>query len=72
MTIAPERTRTIAWDDPLPGATGPVQCEGRVIHVGSRVATAEGRLTDSAGKLYGHATTTCLLLSAAPPEEESR
>ncbi len=46
---------------PLIGTTGRVYCEGKVIHVGSRVATAEARLLDKAGKLYGHATTTCMV-----------
>ncbi|SEP17088.1 PaaI family thioesterase [Aquisalimonas asiatica] len=42
--------------------TGPVRAEGKVIHVGGRVATAEGRLTDPAGKLYAHASTTCMVM----------
>jgi uncharacterized protein (TIGR00369 family) len=41
--------------------TGPVRAEGKPINVGSRIATAEGRLTDGAGKLLAHGTTTCLL-----------
>ncbi len=41
--------------------TGRLLCEGRTIHVGGRVATAEARLTDEAGKLYAHATTTCMV-----------
>lgn len=40
---------------------GTLTCVGEVIHVGGRVATAEGRVTDSAGNLLAHATTTCLL-----------
>jgi uncharacterized protein (TIGR00369 family) len=43
-------------------STGPVTCEGKVIHVGGRVATADGRITDAAGKLYAHASTTCLIM----------
>jgi uncharacterized protein (TIGR00369 family) len=35
---------------------------GKVVHVGGRIATAEGRLEDMAGKLYAHATTTCIVL----------
>ena len=46
---------------PLTIVTGPIRCEGVVIHLGGTVATAEGRITDAAGKLYAHATTTCLL-----------
>jgi uncharacterized protein (TIGR00369 family) len=40
-----------------------VRAEGRVIHVGGQVATAEGRLTGADGKLYAHATTTCLVFT---------
>jgi acyl-coenzyme A thioesterase PaaI-like protein len=39
-----------------------VYCEGKVIHVGGPVATAEGRLTNADGKLYAHGTTTCIIL----------
>ena len=46
----------------LRGDTGVVRAIGKVVHLGGKVATAEGRLVDSAGKLYAHATTTCLLL----------
>lgn len=41
--------------------TGIVYCEGKVIYVGGRTATAEGRVTDGQGKLYAHGTTTCIL-----------
>ena len=46
--------------------TGPVRAEGRVIHAGSRIATAEGRLAGPDGRLYAHATTTCLIFDASP------
>ncbi len=42
--------------------TGKVRAEGKVINVGSRIATAEGRLVDAAGKLLAHGTTTCMIL----------
>ena len=42
--------------------TGVLRAIGKTLHVGSRVATAEGRLVDRAGKLYAHATTTCMVL----------
>jgi len=41
--------------------TGAVRCEANVIHAGARTATAEGRILDQAGKLYAHASTTCLI-----------
>jgi len=42
--------------------TGRVRAEGKLIHLGARTATAEGRVIDESGKLYAHATTTCLIL----------
>jgi uncharacterized protein (TIGR00369 family) len=49
---------------PVMTGTGRLRSEGRGIHVGSRLATAEARLTDAAGKLYAHAVGTCLVLAA--------
>jgi uncharacterized protein (TIGR00369 family) len=46
---------------PISVRTGTLRCEGTTIHVGGRIATAEARLTDAAGKLYAHATTTCMI-----------
>ncbi len=43
--------------------TGEVRAEGKVVHLGKRIATSEGRLSDSSGKLYAHGTTTCLILA---------
>jgi uncharacterized protein (TIGR00369 family) len=42
--------------------TGKLRAVGKVIHVGSRVGTAEGRLVDASGKLYAHGTATCIVL----------
>jgi uncharacterized protein (TIGR00369 family) len=53
---------------PLTVKTGTVYCEGKIIHVGGRIATAEGRLTDETGKLYAHGTTTCIILRPAVQE----
>jgi len=42
--------------------TGRVLAEGRVVHVGGRTATAEGRLfSESDGRLLAHATTGCVI-----------
>ena len=48
---------------PITAETGVIQCEGIVIHQGSRIATAEGKLTDASGKLLEHGTTTCLIFA---------
>jgi len=46
----------------ITGTTGKLRATGKLVHLGKRVATAEGRLEDAAGKLYAHATTTCIVL----------
>ena len=51
---------------PLTKDTGPVRAEGRVIHRGRTVATAQGDIKDGAGKLYAHATTTCMIFPGKP------
>jgi uncharacterized protein (TIGR00369 family) len=38
-----------------------VRAEGKVIHAGKQVATAEARIVGPDGKVYAHATTTCLI-----------
>ncbi|VWX62009.1 Uncharacterized domain 1-containing protein [Burkholderiales bacterium 8X] len=38
-----------------------VRAEGKVIHCGRQLATAEARLVGADGTLYAHATTTCLV-----------
>jgi uncharacterized protein (TIGR00369 family) len=50
---------------PLTDAVPLVRAEGRVVHGGRQVATAEGRLVGPDGKLYAHATTTCLVFDQA-------
>lgn len=52
---------------PISVQTGKLSCEGTTLHVGGRIATAEARLTDEAGKLYGHATTTCMIFRGDSP-----
>ena len=49
--------------------TGKLRCEGKIIHSGGRVATAEGRVFDQAGTLIAHGSETCLVMAiptAAP------
>jgi uncharacterized protein (TIGR00369 family) len=50
---------------PLTENAGLLRCEARVVHVGGRTATSEGRIVDSRGKLYAHGTTTCIVVE--PP-----
>ena len=44
--------------------SGKLTCEGKIIHSGTRIATAEGRVFDAAGKLIAHGTETCMILKA--------
>lgn len=47
----------------ITSTTGRLRAIGKIVHAGNRVATAEGRVEDAAGKLYAHGTTTCMVLS---------
>lgn len=49
---------------PLTKDTGPVRAEGRLVHRGRTVATSEGDVRDADGKLFAHATTTCMIFPA--------
>jgi uncharacterized protein (TIGR00369 family) len=44
---------------------GLVRAEGQIINAGRQVGFAEGRLVGPDGKLYAHATTTCVVLAGA-------
>jgi uncharacterized protein (TIGR00369 family) len=44
---------------------GEVRAEGRLLHRGRTVATSEAHLIDAGGKLYAHASTTCIIFPAA-------
>lgn len=64
----PQRRRSYTSQDlsvkflrPITRSTGPLRCEGTVIHLGSRTALAQARLIDAQGKLYAHATSSCLI-----------
>ena len=47
-------------------STGPLRAIGQVIHSGRQLATAEARIVGPDGKLYAHATTTCLVFPVKP------
>ncbi len=47
---------------PLRSDMGVVSGEGTVLHFGRQIALAEARLTGPDGKLYAHATSTCLIM----------
>ena len=47
---------------PLAIGGGEVTAEGRVVHRGRRTATAEGTITDPAGRVLVHGTTGCVVV----------
>lgn len=51
---------------PVTSAVGRMRCAGTVTHAGGRSALAEARLTDTGGKLYAFATSTCMIFRPAP------
>jgi len=46
---------------PITPETGLIRAEGSVLTCGRRIGTAEGRVTDTSGRLLAHGTTTCLI-----------
>jgi uncharacterized protein (TIGR00369 family) len=51
----------ISFVRPIMPDAGQIRAEGIVLTMGRRIGTAEGRLTDKAGRLLAHGTTTCLI-----------
>lgn len=49
--------RAITKDTPV------LRAEAEIVNVGRRIAVAEGRLVDAAGKLYAHQISTCAILA---------
>jgi uncharacterized protein (TIGR00369 family) len=54
---------TVRFLCPVTVDTGSLRCTGEVVSMGRRTAFAQTSLTDSAGRLLAHATSTCLLFS---------
>lgn len=59
VTLTTQLTRAIT------ARTLKVAAEGWVVHRGSRLVTAEGRLTDEQGRLLAHGSATCALVERA-------
>ncbi|MEO0392247.1 MAG: PaaI family thioesterase [Pseudomonadota bacterium] len=45
-----------------------MRAEGNVIHRGRRMATSEGKLYGDDGKLYAHASSTCMIMPVSVSE----
>ena len=56
----------------ITAATGRIRAEGKVVHRGGTIATAEGRLVaERDGRLLAHGVTTCLIMPRAEPAGEA-
>lgn len=42
--------------------TGPLRCEGRLLHLGGRIASSEGKVYDVKGNLVAHGSETCAIM----------
>jgi uncharacterized protein (TIGR00369 family) len=54
----------ISFVRPITPETGPITAEGKILNIGRRIGSAEGRVIDSKGRLLVHGTTTCLIFEA--------
>jgi uncharacterized protein (TIGR00369 family) len=52
---------TVKFLRPVTVDSGMLTCEGTVIQRGRRTALAQAQLTDAAGKLVAHATSSCMI-----------
>ena len=52
----------VAYHKAVTSQTGALRAEGRVLTMGRRVAFAEAKLIDAAGRLYASATSTLLVI----------
>ncbi len=54
---------TVKFLRPATVESGRLTATGRVVHRGRRTALAEAQLTDAAGRLVAHATSSCMIFS---------
>lgn len=52
----------VTYTRPITADSGTLRCIGEVIHAGRRMATSQAQLLDKNGKLYAHATVTCMII----------
>ena len=55
----------INFTKPMTTDKGELRALGSALHIGSRTATAEGKILDAEGAMYAHGTTTLLLMRPA-------
>jgi uncharacterized protein (TIGR00369 family) len=60
----------VSFTRAITASTGVVRAEGKILHLGRNVATAEARLADDKDRLLAHATTTCMIFTSNGPRTE--
>ena len=65
MNSIPDTATDIATDATASSRTPLLRAIGNMIHGGSRMAAAEGRLVGPDGKVYARASTTCFIFNAS-------
>ena len=55
---------TINYVRPLLEDSGLVRCEATAVYSGARMATSEGKLVDSKGRLIAHGSESCMILDS--------
>jgi uncharacterized protein (TIGR00369 family) len=53
---------TINFVRPLLEESGTVRCEATAVYTGKRMATSEGRLLDSKGRVIAHGSESCIII----------
>jgi uncharacterized protein (TIGR00369 family) len=53
-------------------SSGTLTCEGTVTHLGGRSALAQAQLTDADGRLYAHATSSCMVFRPPAPAQPAQ
>src|SRR5262245_13503173 len=53
---------TINYVRPLFADSGTLRCQALAVYSGARMATSEGRLLDSRGRLIAHGTESCMII----------
>jgi len=71
-TTCSTATMTVHFTRPINSRTVKVLAEGWVVHRGSRLVTAEGRITDEQGRLLAHGSATLALSERPAAGEGSR
>jgi uncharacterized protein (TIGR00369 family) len=56
---------SVTFVRPVFERTGKLKCEGKVVHAGNRIVTAEGRVWDETGRLIAHGSETCLVMEVS-------